>query len=129
MRGLQCVLGHLDARGDFIPDPKRLWTPLPEPGQGLRFRWLNVPQMPNETVYEFRCGILILGVLDKRGNFVPRTGSEPIDLNDYRPGNGAPRIYNLPGRLVKIGKGKGAIRHPSSGWLVRYCTPSFRRTG
>ncbi|HZU39193.1 MAG TPA: hypothetical protein VFA18_24925 [Gemmataceae bacterium] len=98
------ILGHLDAIGDFVPDVGAKRFPLPGPEHPRKFQWLNVARKPNEPVYEFRCGKLIRGVLNKEGNFVPETGSTPIDFKDYRHGKDALRIYNLPGRFVKTGQ-------------------------
>jgi hypothetical protein len=52
-------------------------------------------------VYELRFGRLILGELDGKGNFVPKLDSEIRSFNDYKPGEGVPPIYNLPGKFVK----------------------------
>jgi hypothetical protein len=98
-------IGYLDAAGNFYPDPKRI------PNNGYRLeaawfgesaRWTNAPfRDPEETVYEYRSGRLIKGVMKKNGDFVPDFGSTVIPFADYKYSKTASRIYNLPGRFVE----------------------------
>jgi hypothetical protein len=110
--------GHLDDRGEFIPDyslpivardgilgairkdpndlhcPRRFYT-IPYGGNWGR------REVDKEEVYEFRSGRLIKGTLHKTGNFVPELGSTILDFKDYDP-LGRRRIYNLPGVLRRV---------------------------
>ena len=97
-------IGKLDAAGNFLPDPQ--WMNLrvmlsSSPGGRL----IN-PGGYIGSVYEYRSGRLILGKLDDKGNFIPELGGKVIALSEYlskyRPGK-SPKVYNLPGRIVKRG--------------------------
>ncbi len=94
--------GRLDAAGNFLHDAGRTSVPkdamhksgLPEA------RELNFPRGgEQETVYEYRSGRLIKGVLDKDGEFIPELKSKAVLLRDYKYHPKALRIYNLPGRF------------------------------
>ncbi len=90
-------IGKLDAKGNFLPDAN--WVNLrgtltSAPG----FVALNVNKGP---AYEFRSSRLILGELDKEGNFIPKLDSKVIEFKDYRFSKTGTRIYNLPGKFVK----------------------------
>ena len=103
-RGETMSIRKLDATGNFDPDP--------------RFHNLNVhgglSSCPpytllnprKEQVYEYRSGQLILGEIDKGGNFVPRVDSKVIAFKDYHYTEGSLRIYNLPGYYVRKGQSK-----------------------
>jgi hypothetical protein len=90
-------LGHLDARGNFVPLPgekprDNLFGPI---------ILINSRRDANESVYEFRSGTLIKGKFDDRLNFIPDIGSTIISFKDYRYSKDAIRIYNLPGTFVE----------------------------
>jgi hypothetical protein len=97
-------LGYLDAAGNFTPDmskrPFRVgsWTrSVPS------YKLVNYPNTrPVECVYEFRAGMLIRGLLMECGNFVPEEDSKIVAFKDYQFNKDAIRIYNLPGRFVKV---------------------------
>jgi hypothetical protein len=113
--------GHLDDRGEFIPDyglPIVSRSGLKglirsEPGGSPRYYTLPRPSWdtwperegPNrdapEEVYEYRSGRLIKGTLQGSGNFVPELGSKVLDFKEYDPLTDRRRIYNLPGVLRK----------------------------
>ncbi|HZU34600.1 MAG TPA: hypothetical protein VFA18_01755 [Gemmataceae bacterium] len=99
-RGNMFVVGHLDAAGNFIPEPRMHWLPTHGTYSLPQFDWLYRAHRPDEPVYEFRSARLIKGVL-KDGSFVPDKGVKVIDFKDYRYRKGALRIYNLPGHFVK----------------------------
>ncbi len=95
------VLGHLDKYGNYIEfrdadliNPNAAFS-------GPEYTVINKPQKKNEVVYEFRSGILVMGILDVEGNFVPIKGSSIIEMKDYKVGPSEPRIYNLPGTIEK----------------------------
>ncbi len=90
LRGTIVVVGKLDKNGKLVED----WRHSP-------VQLLNKPLRENEEVYEYRVGRLIKGKLDNDGNFIPEPGSKVIALSDYQPGDRAPRIYNLPGKLAR----------------------------
>jgi hypothetical protein len=86
--------GKLDAAGNFCPD--RSWIDVEGAiSRSPPFNPLN--RKDNESVYEFRSGRLIPGVLSMDGNFVPELGGKVIAFKDYTYKPGATRIYNLPG--------------------------------
>jgi hypothetical protein len=95
------VFGQLDAAGNFIQDRKRPSHPLGAPFSGPGFSRLN-QEAAGEPVYEFRSDHLIRGSFDESGNFVPDPGSIVLDFKDYRYRPDGIRIYNLPGRFVKV---------------------------
>ncbi len=89
------IYGHLDAAGNFLPEDT-LSAPV-----------VNRPVQAKEAVYEYRSGNLIKGTLRQDGGFIPELGSKVTTLKDYLktydPEN-SPRIYNLPGFIVKKGQ-------------------------
>jgi hypothetical protein len=101
------TLGHLDAKGNFIPLPRVEPIDPRNPFSGPAYTIINAPGRPDEPVYEFRSGRLIKGKLTEEGDFVPDEGSKVISFRDYQFGKDAPRIYNLPGRFVER-KGRAA---------------------
>jgi hypothetical protein len=92
-----CV-GTLDSKGNFIPDLTTLNSTFGSIGGP---RLLIEPKIPNETVYEFRSGILIPMIIDVKGRLVPEVGGRIIDFKDYRFLPSGRRVYNLPGRFVQ----------------------------
>jgi hypothetical protein len=95
------ALGHLDAKGNFVPLPKVEPIDPRRPFSGPAYTIINRPTRPNEPVYEFRSGLLVRGKLTEEGDFVPDEGGKVIPLRAYRYGKDAPRIYNLPGKFVE----------------------------
>jgi hypothetical protein len=95
------TLGHLDAKGNFIPLPRVEPIDPRKPFSGPGYTVINKPARLNEPVYEFRSGRLVKGKLTEEGDFVPDEGGKVISLGDYRYGKEAPRIYNLPGSFVE----------------------------
>jgi hypothetical protein len=61
-------------------------------------------KVPYEPVFEYRSRRLIPGNLDEDGTFLPDVGSRVVDFQDYHPGSGVRRVYNLPGRFVEKGE-------------------------
>ncbi|MCI0640614.1 MAG: hypothetical protein L0Y70_16190 [Gemmataceae bacterium] len=98
--------GTLDADGRFLPQGRKRQygfnSALPDFEEVI-----NTPRKPNEPVYEFRSARLIKGNLQQDAVLVPELASTVIDLDsylkEYDPKN-SPRIYNLPGRIVKKGE-------------------------
>jgi hypothetical protein len=82
-------IGKLDAEGTFVEEYK---APL-----------INKPLKLKEPVYEYRSGVLVRGILNDEGDFVPDAGdkSEIIRFKDYKYTKDALRIYNLPGKFVE----------------------------
>jgi hypothetical protein len=101
LRQGRVALGHLDAKGNFIPLPKVEPIDPRNPFSGPAYTVINRPTRPHEPVYEFRSGLLVKGKLTEEGDFVPDEGGKVLPLRDYRYGKGAPRIYNLPGKFVE----------------------------
>lgn len=106
--------GHLSDEGEFIPDPDLpvvsrdgIKGPVGFDTHGVP-RYYTVPQLDRfgklttENVYEFRSGRLIKGTLHASGNFVPELGSKVIEFKDYDYFTEHRRIYNLPGKLIRI---------------------------
>jgi len=107
VHGKQFLLGHLDAKGNFLPDPIMTRYVVGQPWGGSRwFDYLNLSRGPKETVYEFRSGLLVKGTLYPDGKFVPETRATIIKFSEYRFGPDSPRIFNLPGRFVERDAGK-----------------------
>jgi hypothetical protein len=101
LRQGRVALGHLDAKGNFIPLPKVEPIDPRNPFSGPHYTIINRPSRPNEPVYEFRSGLLVKGKLTEAGDFVPDEGGKVIPLRAYHHGKEAPRIYNLPGKFVE----------------------------
>jgi hypothetical protein len=102
-------IGRLSDQGDFLPDfriPAMPRTHLKPATIGLLHGGpsfvYNIPRdgKKTEAVYEYRAGRLIKGTLHDSGNFEPEKGSRIIRFKDYTLPY-RPRIYNLPGVLVK----------------------------
>jgi hypothetical protein len=106
IHGQEFRIGRLDKSGNFSPDER--WPVFRTDAMlsGIpQFRFINGPATaPTEKVYEYRSGRLVIGSLDMAGNFTPQLGSKIISFEDhlahYEPGK-SPRIYNLPGTIVK----------------------------
>lgn len=107
------VAGHLNVAGTFVRSPTSgestghlgFSPAINDPAGDLGDKW----RAGSETVYEFRCGVLVRGTLRYPGNFTPAVGEKPISFTEYRRTEGgrpAPRIYNLPGRLVTLKPGQ-----------------------
>jgi hypothetical protein len=94
-------LGHLDAAGNFLPEPRVAPLDPGAPFSGPQYVVINKPTRPNEPVYEYRSATLIRGVLDNEGNFIPEIGTKVISIKEFQYGPNALRIYNLPGKFVK----------------------------
>lgn len=110
-------LGHLSDEGEFVPDyglPIFPFVQVKAPDVLMdgsqRTIYYTLPMEGYfgektgkgfEEVYEYRSGRLIKGRLQKTGNFVPELGSKVLDFKDYDPDENR-RIYNLPGKLVKL---------------------------
>ena len=98
-------IGKLDKRGTFSPDTR--WVNLdavPAPAT-LRCDVLNPKRATpgyRQDVYEFRSDRLIPGQLDENGRFLPEIGGKIIEFKEYRYSPSARKIYNLPGRFVKV---------------------------
>lgn len=98
----------VDARGNLIPYRQigsgycgiinEVCADIYESDYVVVSRWY--PEWPCEPVYEYRSGLLIPGKRDSWCRFVPERGGRVSSFRDYRAGNGAPRIYNLPGHLL-----------------------------
>jgi hypothetical protein len=97
-QGNTLLIGKLDRKGDFLPEPKFLDLRRGDRCSLPAFTMLNGHGA--DRVYEFRSGRLILGQLDVEGSFVPRVGERVIRLEDYKPQVDNSPIYNLPGKLV-----------------------------
>lgn len=97
-------LGYLDAAGNFVPKPEWLNHPKGEARSVIDRKPEVLNWQPEKNVYEFRSGRLIKGEIDQKGYFVPEIGSKVIDFKDYRYREGAPRIWNLPGRFEWVKK-------------------------
>ncbi|HZU39192.1 MAG TPA: hypothetical protein VFA18_24920 [Gemmataceae bacterium] len=101
--GDMLVRGHLDVAGNLVPIPGATrrnaegWVGI----CGVHVRYLAWVAKEAEPVYEFRSGRLVPGVIGAGGHFVPTVGAPIIDFKDYRYGDKARRIYNLPGQFVK----------------------------
>lgn len=95
-------IGRLDEAGTFHPHPG--WLGCRKHGfKSGPARWpLNIRF--GESVYEFRSGTLIEGRIDGTGEFVPDLDGKIIAFKDYHYSPKAKRIYNLPGRFMKIEK-------------------------
>lgn len=111
--------GYIDENGIFNCERSTDLTalfrnakhPVPEPDPELlakrRFEGkvthaINMPRVAGESVYEYRCGKLVMGYLSKSYQFIPETGEKIIDFADYQFSERAIRIYNLPGKFVKL---------------------------
>jgi hypothetical protein len=114
-RGTQIYPGTLDEHGNFIPDKdcKSFRNPLLPIGgddhvqdklKFNRYIVINLQKEVNESVYEYRSGILIFGSLDDDGNFIPMLGERPILFLNYTGERTKHRIYNLPGDFVPKAK-------------------------
>jgi hypothetical protein len=101
IRGKQFLLGRLDSQGNFMPDPFATPFRVGQPFSGPHYELINKQTRLNQSVYEFRSGMLIKGKLDRDGNFIPEVGSTVISFKDYRFSKDAIRIYNLPGTFVE----------------------------
>jgi hypothetical protein len=101
-RGDSIVEGRLDAAGNFLEDPSKPIQHLGKPYSGPNVVEINGREAVGDPVYEFRSGRLIRGSFAKSRTFVPDLGSTVINFKDYRYRPGGIRIYNLPGRFVKI---------------------------
>jgi len=101
IRGKQFLMGHLDSRGNFLPHPFVTHYEVGQPFKGHEFYYINLPKKIVESVYEYRSALLVKGILDGEGNFIPAVGSTIVPFKDYRYGKDAPRIYNLPGTFVE----------------------------
>lgn len=109
----QLVRGRLAITGVFVPDrynpivlpparPDHWWVAINDPNLNPKLR----PHEQNEEVYEYRSGALVRGVLRYPGIFIPIRGERVIWVDDYEPGGQTPRIYNLPGSIVRVPPGK-----------------------
>jgi hypothetical protein len=104
LRGRMVHVGHLDARGNFVPKPGQVPYDIRNPrsvvGPG---EIVNIRRSPGNTepVYEYRSGLMIKGTLDDEGDFTPEVGSRITSFKDYRYRQDALRIYNLPGKFVE----------------------------
>ena len=109
--------GRLNVAGTFVPNPlggdssmtfaREVMSPsaINDPQENIKI----VPYHQEERVYEFRSGSLVLGILRFPGTFLPTVGKPVIWIDDYKPtkdGKPAPRIYNLPGKMVKVPAGR-----------------------
>jgi hypothetical protein len=104
MRGEYYSIGKLDARGNFIPD-RRYIDMRGDASSIPPSQLLNYPR--KDPVFECRSARLILGKIDKDGNFIPEVGSKVMDFKDYRYGTDYP-IWNLPGHFKKKDPAKAA---------------------
>lgn len=91
--------GQINDAGDFVPaedfKPRPLRTLVVSASSQSFLR----SGKPKEPVYEYRCGRLIPGILEKEA-FVPDLDGKVIEFKTYRWSPTARRIYNLPGRFV-----------------------------
>jgi hypothetical protein len=97
--------GAFDSDGEFVPSSIVDLSKGPVVYSGPHTHDANLPlradpKTKTESVYEFRSGVLVPGKLDAAGNFVPTAGAKMIAFADYKCVDGAPRIWNLPGRFV-----------------------------
>lgn len=117
--------GHLDATGQFIPDPANRISNLSMGGTGPILRPFLFKATHGEKLYQFQGGRLIPGVIKSQiirqgatGTdnfksakkelhtwfFYPDLNGKIIEmqeyLNDFDPAK-SPRIFNLPGRILK----------------------------
>jgi hypothetical protein len=92
------TVGRLDETGFFTPERSYQVVRGGRATSGVEIDLLNTSP---GTAYEYRSGRLILGEIDRKGNFVPGLGTKVIAFEQYKPGGNAPPIYNLPGRFVK----------------------------
>lgn len=132
--------GRLAITGVFIPDrynplvmpPLRgdeWYVGVNDPNRNPRLR----PRDQTEEVYEFRAGALIRGMLRYPGVFIPIPGERVIWVDDYEPGGRTPRIYNIPGAIVRVPPGKTRKRFPGvpdylpqSDWTRDGLVPDFK---
>jgi len=91
-------IGKLDAAGNFLPIRIDQIKGRPHSAT-TNVKMLN--PRAEKNVYEFRSGRLIKGEIDRNGYFIPEIGAKVIDFKDYHYREGAPRIWNLPGRFEK----------------------------
>jgi hypothetical protein len=107
--------GYFDPTGDFVRDPAAgagmsgsvagVAVNDPDTGPDTGIGLGKTVFEASERVYEFRSGMLIFGTLRYPGKFTPWPGSEVISVDEYIPESGRPRIYNLPGKFVKLPAG------------------------
>ncbi len=109
--------GHLDSAGSFIPHPKmKAYAPdeVIITGDKTMARDANRPRNgEQETVYEYRSGRLIRGILNRDGDFIPELDCEVLSFDKYVYSQKALRIYNLPGQFRPKGQSKvrGFVKH------------------
>jgi hypothetical protein len=105
MRNELQYMGNWDSAGDFIRAPGMSVYRVGQPFRTMPPSAVRPANMPfgvsTEKVYEFRSGMLIKGILERNGNFVPDLDSKVMPFAEYRPNERTLRIYNLPGRFVK----------------------------
>jgi hypothetical protein len=91
------LVGRLDAAGNFLK------TERYKRGESPSVKWevLNDTGGQPRRAYEYRSGMLIRGLLDKEGNFVPDEGSTVIPFRDYKYDSDGPKVWNLPGYFKK----------------------------
>jgi hypothetical protein len=111
-RGGMMYWGHFDGAGNFLPDVGRRALPkdgVPVSGFPVA-RYSNFPVGgKNETVYEYRSGRLIQGILNNDGDFVPDLNAKISPFPEYKYHSRSLRIYNLPGRFRPKGEVKSSL--------------------
>ncbi|MBL8825223.1 MAG: hypothetical protein JNJ77_21730 [Planctomycetia bacterium] len=105
--GIRDCLGTIDADGNFRPnlsDLEKMINAFKRKLPRSRMGPSNLIERKHtkEKVYENRSGILVPMVFDEYRGLIPEVGGKIIDFKDYRYSPEARRIYNLPGRFVRI---------------------------
>lgn len=122
--GLVLYVGHLNGKGQFVPDPQ-FTLRVDVGGSANPTNWL-MRTKPGELLYEFRAGRLVPGEIKpndklppgpvgpgspetKTSYFYPDLDGKVIEFSDYIKSydpEKSRRIYNLPGKIVKKGAQK-----------------------
>lgn len=111
------IIAYLSDNGEFVRDPKSpadSGSIMLDAFNDPRKRWfaynttliIGYDHELTEPVYEFRSGRLVPGRLVFPGLFVPTVGGIISSIDDYIPDPVLPRIYNLPGTMVKVPVGQ-----------------------
>lgn len=114
------ITAYLSDNGEFVRDPlspagaSSLYRTAVNDSRDKKNDFGTIGTEYNEQVYEFRSGSLILGKLVYPGRFVPSIGGKVTSIDDFIPDPDLPRIYNLPGIMVKVPVGLRQQRFAAS---------------
>jgi hypothetical protein len=101
-RGSWMICGKFDAEGELIPDSKH--HPALRNSNLPHYASVNLIVGEPQPCFELRSGRLVKGTMVAGGHFVPDLGSQVTKFEDYRFGEGGPRIWNLPGTFMRSDK-------------------------